>query len=139
VAFRTWENFCTETIQFEVTDFETAYIAFFGRLALSKFMAIPHYTYLVLKMPGPRGIISIRGDVKRAFDCDRESCETANNIYRAPSVEKGLGRVPLDPVMPEAKTSKMSIQPEDTLSKTISLSAEEPSKVAHVGNNLDSK
>jgi hypothetical protein len=46
-----------------------------GRLALSKFMVIPYYAYLVLKMPGPRGVISISGDVKRAFDCDRESCE----------------------------------------------------------------
>jgi hypothetical protein len=40
-------------------------------------MAIPHYAYLVLKMPGPHGVISIRGDIKRAYDCDKESCETA--------------------------------------------------------------
>jgi hypothetical protein len=33
-----------------------------------------------LKMPGPCGVISIRGDVKRAFDCDRESCETTNRL-----------------------------------------------------------
>jgi hypothetical protein len=44
------------------------------------FMAILHYTYLVLKMPGPRGAISIRGDVKRAFDCDRESCEMIDRL-----------------------------------------------------------
>jgi hypothetical protein len=44
------------------------------------FMAIPHYTYLVLKMPGPRGAISIRGDVKWAFDCDRESCEMIDRL-----------------------------------------------------------
>jgi hypothetical protein len=78
VTFRTQENFCTETIQFEVTDFETAYNAFLGRSALSKFMAITHYAYLVLKIPGPRGIISIRGDIKWAFDYDKESCETAD-------------------------------------------------------------
>jgi hypothetical protein len=35
-----------------------------GWSALSKFMAIIHYAYLVLKMPGPCGVISIRGDVK---------------------------------------------------------------------------
>jgi hypothetical protein len=44
------------------------------------FMAIPHYAFLVLKMPGLRGVISIRGDIKRAFDCDRESCETADRL-----------------------------------------------------------
>jgi hypothetical protein len=41
--------------------------------------------------------------------------------------------------MPESKTSKLSIQTEDKLSKTIPLSLDEPSKVTHVGNNLDPK
>jgi hypothetical protein len=91
VTFRTWENFCTEIIEFEVTDFETTYTTFLGWPTLSKFMAIPHYAYLVLKMPGPRGIVSIRGDVKPAFDYDRESYETAN-ILSAPRVEASLGR-----------------------------------------------
>jgi hypothetical protein len=90
VTFGTRENFCTEIIEFEVTDFETAYTTFLGWPTLSKFMAIPHYAYLVLKMPGPRGIVSIRGDVKRAFDYDRESYETAN-ILSAPRVEASLG------------------------------------------------
>jgi hypothetical protein len=30
VTFRTQENFCTETIQFEIADFETAYNSFLG-------------------------------------------------------------------------------------------------------------
>jgi hypothetical protein len=30
---------------------------------LSKIIVIPHYAYLVLKMPGPRGVISIREDI----------------------------------------------------------------------------
>jgi hypothetical protein len=34
-----------ENIQFEVADFETAYNAFLGRLALTKFVAILHYAY----------------------------------------------------------------------------------------------
>jgi hypothetical protein len=33
----------------------------------------------------------------------------------------------------------MSIQPEDSLNKTVMLSTEKPSKVAHVGNSLDPK
>jgi hypothetical protein len=69
-----------ETIQFEVANFETAYNAFLGRSTLSKFMAIPHYAYLVLKMLGSCGFIFIRGDVKRAFDCNRESCETTDRL-----------------------------------------------------------
>jgi hypothetical protein len=111
-------------------------------MALSKFMAIPHYAYLLLKMPGPHGIISIRGDIKQAFDCDRESCNTADRLttpIELQELKQALAESPPDPVMLEAKTSKTSIQLEDTLSKTIPLSAEEPSKVAHVGNSLDPK
>jgi hypothetical protein len=52
VTFGTRENFQTKTIQFKVANFETAYNAFLGRPALTKFMAILHYAYLVLKMLG---------------------------------------------------------------------------------------
>jgi hypothetical protein len=142
VSFRIRENFCTETIQFEVTDFETAYNTFLGWPSLSKFMMIPHYAYLVLKMPGSRGVISIREDVKRAYDYDRESCEIANRLMASAELQElkqVLAESPPDLVMPEDKTSKTSIQLEDTLSKTISLSMEEPSEVSHIGNNLDPK
>jgi hypothetical protein len=50
-----------------------------------------------------------------------------------------LGESPLDPVMLDSVTSKMSIQPEDALSKQTPLSMEEPSEVAHIGNTLDPK
>jgi hypothetical protein len=80
VTFGTRENFRMKTLQFEVIDSKTVCNIFLGRLSLSKFMVIPHYTYLVLNMPGPRGVISIRGDIKRAFDCDRGSCETADTL-----------------------------------------------------------
>jgi hypothetical protein len=56
------------------------YIAFLGRPTLSKFMVIPHYAYLVLKMPRLQGVISIRGDVKRAYDYDSESCEMSDRL-----------------------------------------------------------
>jgi hypothetical protein len=67
-------------MQFEVANFETAYNAFLVRPTFNKFMSIPHYAYLVLKMLGPNDIIIIKGDIKRAYDCDKESCETADRI-----------------------------------------------------------
>jgi hypothetical protein len=105
-------------------------------------MAIPHYAYLVPKMLGSHGVISIRGDVKQAFDCERESCEMADRLTVSIELEdlkQALAESPPDLVMPKAKTSKVSIQSEDSLSKTIPLSTEEPSNVAHMGNSLDSK
>jgi hypothetical protein len=142
VTYGTQENFCMNTIQIEVANFEIVYNTFLGWLTLSKFMAIPHYAYLVLKMPRPCGVISIRGDVKWAFDYDKESCEMADRLLASTELQKlkqALAESHPDLVMPEAKSSKMSIQLEDTLKKTIPLSTEEPSKVAHVGNSLDPK
>jgi hypothetical protein len=35
-------------------------------------MAVPHYTYLVLKMPGPNGIITVKGSFELSDICDKE-------------------------------------------------------------------
>jgi hypothetical protein len=107
VTFGTQENFRTETIQFKVADFEIAYNAFLGRLALTKFIFITHYAYLVLKMLGPRGVISIREYVKRAYDCDKESYESAS--AKLQELKDALAESPLDPIMPNSKNSKKSI------------------------------
>jgi hypothetical protein len=52
VTFDTRENYRTEFIKFEVANFECSYHAIMGTPALAKFMAVPHYVYLLLKMPG---------------------------------------------------------------------------------------
>jgi hypothetical protein len=93
-------------------------------------------------MPRPHGVISIRGDIKHAYDCNKESCETADRLIASAKLQllkKALAESHRNAVMPEPKTSKTSIQAEDTLSKTILLSMEESSKVAHIGNTLDPK
>ena len=56
-------NFGVEHINFYVADFNTAYHAILGRPALAKFMAIPHYAYLVLKMPSPVGFLALRANL----------------------------------------------------------------------------
>jgi hypothetical protein len=35
-------------------------------------MAVPHHTYLVLKMPGPKGIITVKGSFELSDLCDKE-------------------------------------------------------------------
>jgi hypothetical protein len=73
VTFGTQENYRIEFIKFEVADFEYSYHAIFGRLALIKFMVVPHYPYLLLKMLGPNGVVSIRGDLRRSFNYDAQA------------------------------------------------------------------
>ncbi|KAK8454893.1 hypothetical protein SEVIR_4G048350v4 [Setaria viridis] len=62
-TFGTKEHYQTKYIRFEVTDFETSYHAILGKPALAKFMTILHYVDLVLKMSGPKGVLSLRGDL----------------------------------------------------------------------------
>jgi hypothetical protein len=93
-------------------------------------------------MIGSHGVISIRGDVKRAYDCNKESCEMADRLTASVELwelEESLAESPLDPVVLDSKASKTAIQSEDALSKQVPLSTEEPSKVAHIGNTLDPK
>ena len=52
VTFGTPSNYRTEFIKFEVAYFDSSYHAILGCPALAKFMAIPHYPYLLLKMLG---------------------------------------------------------------------------------------
>jgi hypothetical protein len=72
------DNYRTEYVKFEVADFKTSYHAILGRPAIAKFMAVPHYTYLVLKMPSPAGVLLLQGDLKISHDCDTEAVEIAS-------------------------------------------------------------
>jgi hypothetical protein len=74
---KTRENYHTEYIKFEVADFETSYHALLGKPAIAKFMVVPHYTYLVLRMPSPAKVLTLQGDLKISFDCDTEAVELA--------------------------------------------------------------
>jgi hypothetical protein len=43
-------------------------------------MAVPNYTYLKMKMPGPKGVITVGSLIEHAFDCDVECVEHAEEI-----------------------------------------------------------
>jgi hypothetical protein len=43
-------------------------------------MEVPHYTYLVLKMPGPNGIITVKGSFELSDLCDKEFHKMAQNF-----------------------------------------------------------
>jgi hypothetical protein len=84
-------------------------------------MAVPHYTYLVLKMPGPKGIIT----VKRSFElldlCDREFHKMAQNFGMTANYAEKVKNVTTEGVKllevcitePEAKKPRVEIPGED--------------------------
>ncbi|XP_066361190.1 uncharacterized protein [Miscanthus floridulus] len=73
VQFSTADHFCTDHVNFLVADFNTTYHAILGRPAIAKFMDVPHYVYLLLKMPMEQGILTLRANLNTAYDCERDS------------------------------------------------------------------
>jgi hypothetical protein len=121
-----------EIVTFEVVGFRGAYHAILGRPCYAKFMAVSNYTYLKMKMSGPKGIITVGLLIEHAFNCDVECVEHAEALaldealianmeklvnedldsstkhagsFEAAEQTKG---VPLDPVAPEGKALRVS-------------------------------
>ena len=72
VVFGEPGNFRVEKIDFEVVDWKSQYHAILGHPTFARFMAVLHYAYLKLKMPGPNGVITVSGNFQRSDSCDRE-------------------------------------------------------------------
>ena len=64
VVFGSPDNFRSEKLTFDIAPFRSGYQALLGRAAFACFNAVPHYASLKLKMPGPRGIITISGNIE---------------------------------------------------------------------------
>jgi hypothetical protein len=138
------DNYRTEYVKFEVTDFETSYHAILGRPAIAKFMAVPHYTYLVLKMPSPAGVLSLQGDLRISHDCDTEAVEIAstnqvpNAMMEIYTAWKKLAPTKLD--IPGKSDKANKPQPaEEVLVKTIDLGTGDSSKTTTIVAALDPK
>jgi hypothetical protein len=132
VWFGTPANFRKETLTFEVVGFRGAYHAILGRLCYAKFVAVPNYTYLKMKMPGPNCVITVGSSIEHAFDYNVECVEHAEALALdealITSMEKLVNEdldstakhagsfeaaeqtkeVPLDPAAPEGKALRVS-------------------------------
>jgi hypothetical protein len=127
VWFGTPNNFRNEIPTFEVVGFRSAYHAILGRPCYTKFMEVPNYTYLKMKMSGPKGVIMVGSSIEHAFDCDVECMEHTEALALDEALVANLEKlvnedldssakhagsfeaaeqtkeVPLDPVAPRAR------------------------------------
>jgi hypothetical protein len=140
----TSDNYRTKYVKFEVADFETPHHAILDRPAIVKFMVVPHYTYLVLKMPSLAGVLTLQGDLKISFDRDTEAVELAatnqvpNAMMEIYAASKKLA--PSELVIPEKSDKADKPQPaEEILVKTIDLGTGDSSKTTTIGAGLDPK
>ena len=131
-------NFCSEVLTFEVVDFPGSYHAILGRPCYAKFMAIPNYTYLKLKMLGPNNIITVGSAFSHAFTCDHEHFELATAIIN--SSELPWLRESSTPAVPDCNkpTSSTVFRPlKET--KMVGVDPTDPAKIVRVGTQLPAK
>ncbi|XP_062200519.1 uncharacterized protein LOC133903218 [Phragmites australis] len=88
VTFGTPDNFRTEKMTFDVTDFKTAYNVILGRPMLGKFIEVVHYSYQMLKIPGPKGAIIVKGDQRVAVKCDKQSLDIVEHFGQVAIIPK---------------------------------------------------
>jgi hypothetical protein len=62
----------------KVMDWRSQYHVILGRPAFAKFIVVPHHAYLALKIPGPKGVITVQGSFKVSNTCDKEFNGMAN-------------------------------------------------------------
>jgi hypothetical protein len=74
------ENKCSETLTFEVVSFDIGYNCILGWPFLLKFMAVIHTAYATIKMPGPKGVITLKSDQRDAVACENASLTHAGKF-----------------------------------------------------------
>jgi hypothetical protein len=109
---------------------------------LSKFMAIPHHTYLIMKMPAPKGILSVLGDIMVSYNCEsvtvklsKDSAIKAATTVMVAKVAK-IDQSTLQ--IPEQKRTSTALNPSPAVKK-VCLGLPDASKEVIIGSDLDPK
>ena len=101
-------------------------------------MAIPNYTYLKLKMPGPNGVITVGSAFSHTFTCDREHFELATAVINSselPRLRESLTPVVLDYNKPTSSTAFCPLKE----TKAMGIDPTDPTKTVRIGTQLPAK
>jgi hypothetical protein len=137
VCFGTPYNFRKETLTFEVVRFRGTYHAVLGRPCYAKFMAVPNYTYLKLKMSGPNGIITVGSTYRHAYECDMECVEYAEALAESEALIADLES--LSKEVPYAKHHADNFEPAEAVKSVPLDPSNDASKQIRIGSELDPK
>jgi hypothetical protein len=137
ICFGTPSNFHRETLTFELVGFRGTYHAVLGRPCYAKFMAVPNYTYLKLKMSGPKGIITVGSTYRHAYECDMECVEYTEAITESEALIADLDC--LSKEAPDAKRHTGNFKPAEVV-KSVSIDpSNDAGKQVRIGSELDPK
>ncbi|XP_066375105.1 uncharacterized protein [Miscanthus floridulus] len=112
ITFGNPSNYRMETLTFEVVGFPETFHAILGHPCYEKFMAVPNYTYLKLKIPGPSGVIAVDTSFQRTYECKVECYGHAAAIVASgelAAIKKEVIKEATDP-----KKSTRSLEPAES-------------------------
>ncbi|XP_034604589.1 uncharacterized protein [Setaria viridis] len=138
VMFGDHANFHTEVLTFEVVDFPGSYHTILERPCYAKFMAVPNYTYLKLKMPGPNGVITMGSTFSHTYTCDHEHYKLATSIVNSAELPKLVNTAA--PAIPDYNepTSMSAFHPiEET--KVVEVDPSDPTMMVRIRIKLPTK
>jgi hypothetical protein len=137
VCFGNSSNYHREMLEYEVMDWPLQYHAILGRPTFAKFMAVPHYAYLTLKIPGPKGTITVQGSFEVSNTCDKEFNRIAQTFGMTAEYARLKGEtdhnVLLDVGRPLPDQAFVATQD----SKKIQVHPKDPNKTTSIAVNLD--
>jgi hypothetical protein len=137
VCFGTPSNLCRETLTFEVVGFRGTYHAVLGRPCYAKFMAVPNYTYLKLKMSGPNGVITVGSTYRHAYECDVECVEYVEALAEFEALIADLEC--LSKKMPYVKRHAANFEPAEAVKSVPLDPSNDADKKVRIGSELDPK
>jgi hypothetical protein len=137
VCFGTPSNFRKETLTFEVVGFRETYHAVLGRPCYAKFMVVPNYMYLKLKMPGPKGTITVGSTYCHAYECDVECVEYAEALAESEALIADLDC--LSKEAPDAKRHAGNFEPAEAVKSVPLDPSNDAGKKVWIGSELDPK
>jgi hypothetical protein len=100
-------------------------------------MAVPNYTYLKLKMPGPNGIITIGSTYRHAYECDVECVEYVGAIAESEALIADLEC--LSKEAPDAKRHTGNFEPAEAVNTVALDPGNNICKQVRIGSELDPK
>jgi hypothetical protein len=137
VCFGNSSNYRREKLGFEVMDWPSQYHAILGRPAFAKFMVVPHYAYLTLKILGPKGTITVQGSFEVSNTCDKEFNRLAQTFGMRAEYARLKGKTDHN-MLPDVGRSLPDQAFDATQdSKKIQVHPTDPNKTTSIAVNLD--
>ena len=137
ITFGDQFNYRTETLTFKVVGFPGTFHAILGRPCYAKFMAVPNYTYLKLKMSGPHGDITIGTSFQRAYECEVKCCGHATAIVA--SGELAALKEEIAEEAPDTKKSTRSFESAEGFKEVLIDPSSSEGKMVRIGTIVSSE